>query len=104
MNGYVYFHLGIRANAYYLAKADFDSAVLDAEDVRLERDVHKKLLGNVHENIAAIDFDVDIDSYRTEVSELLELCGASLEHPEHKLARRRPDVAEITRRGLASPV
>ncbi len=81
------FHFGIRPSDYYLAKIRLAEIVSKANEVRREREILDGLLEDLHKELREVDFTVDIDFFKEEVTQLLERSNR-LQQEEEQLRDR----------------
>ncbi len=68
------FHAGIRPKEYYDALASRDAAQSRVGEHVYQRKVLKRTLTEVRRRMGVADFDLDLDRFKEELAELLELC------------------------------
>lgn len=68
------YHSGIRFNEYYETVGKINQIKDDITKNEKELEVLEKLLKNLRQRLATIQFDIDIDSFRKEITELLAEC------------------------------
>ncbi|HBO44363.1 MAG TPA: hypothetical protein DD670_10610 [Planctomycetaceae bacterium] len=71
----VYYHTGVKPNAYYKAKVDLADAVRRLESLREERQVIEKVIHKIDLLLGQVSFDIDIVAYEREITELLTQCN-----------------------------
>lgn len=81
-----YFHTGIRPSEFYVAKTRLAMLRRELDPLQQKRQLLKKLLTDVETRIAAVDFSIDIEQYRSEIEVLLKRCNELL-LVEEKLKR-----------------
>jgi hypothetical protein len=80
----IHFHAGIKPSEYYLAKARLTEAEREVSTLRDERKVYEHVLKTIRTRMSQVDFDIDINTYRDELNQLLDQCK-SLNEQESEL-------------------
>lgn len=70
-NQCIYYHSGIRPNKYYTTKKELDVYSVEIEEAEKEQKITKKLLDNVKEKLSQSQFNIDIDEFKQEITDLL---------------------------------
>jgi len=68
------YHAGLKPNEYYKARGDYTTLKATLKDPSARLDVLQRLLLNIEERMRVAIFDIDIESYRREIEELLGIC------------------------------
>ena len=80
------YHIGVRPNEYYQAKSGLARIQVDLSALQQRRDVLQGVLKRLTEELAKLDFNIDIDAYRKEIENLLVYCNR-LQKQEETLKR-----------------
>lgn len=78
----VEYHVGIRPNAYYVAKGKQLEAKASLRTIQNKRDVLRSVNDELNQKLAATQFNVSIEAYAEEVEKLLEQSGVLKEEEE----------------------
>ena len=70
-NQCVFYHSGIRPNEYYLTKQEVLDYIQIIEETDKERKITSKILADVSEKMSQTNFNIDIDAFKEEITELL---------------------------------
>lgn len=70
-NQSIYYHSGIRPNEYYSTKKEIQEFVQIIEETEKEQKLTSKILSEVKEKLAQTNFNIDVDSFKSEIVELL---------------------------------
>jgi chaperonin cofactor prefoldin len=65
------YHMGIRPNAYYEAKARLSAVQAEIQPLEIERRSLGIISGKISEILADAEFDIDIEAFKKEIEELL---------------------------------
>jgi len=71
---FINYHTGLRTNEYYEAKSVKDELTRKIDELQNERDYSKQIIKKINEELTQVDFDIDIDDFKSEVNELLVEC------------------------------
>lgn len=66
------YHVGFKDNDDYLLKSEKDQINLIVQSLNSERSIYEKALIEIKKDESEVDFDLDINTYKKEVEELLE--------------------------------
>lgn len=83
------YHAGIKPNAYYVAKSEYQRLGHEAQEPRLKRQALNTLRDDVSDRLPPAEFSIDLDVYTKEIAELIERCRvlqAAEEEYKHKLS------------------
>jgi hypothetical protein len=80
------YHMGVRPNEFYQAKSGLARIRADLKTLQDRRDVLQNVLKRLQEDLAKINFDIDIASYQKEIEALLVFCNR-LQKKEEELKR-----------------
>ena len=80
------YHMGVRPNEFYQAKSGLARVRSNMNALHERRNVLQSVLRRLQEELARIDFDIDIESYQKEVESLLVFCN-KLQKKEGELKR-----------------
>ena len=78
----IYYHSGIRPNEYYSTKKEIQKFIQIIEETDKEQKITSKILSEVKEKLAQTNFNIDIDSFKAEIVELLTESQSLLEKEE----------------------
>lgn len=70
-NQSIYYHSGIRPNEYFSTKKEIQDYLKIIEDTDKEQKLTNKILKDIKSNLAQIEFNIDINSFKAEITELL---------------------------------
>ncbi|WP_428740173.1 hypothetical protein [Tenacibaculum sp.] len=70
-NQSIYYHSGIRPNEYYSTKKEIQEFIQIIEETDKEQKLTSKILSEVKEKLAQTNFNIDVDSFKKEIVELL---------------------------------
>lgn len=70
-NQSIYYHSGIRPNDYYQTKKEIEQFIIIIEETEKERKITSKILSDIKEKLSQTDFNIDIDVFKEEITELL---------------------------------
>lgn len=70
----IYYHTGIRGNDYYDIKNESAKFEEQYADLQTEKKITQNLISNLKEKISSSDFNIDIEVFKEEISELLIEC------------------------------
>jgi hypothetical protein len=70
-NQSIYYHSGIRPNEYFSTKKEIQEYIKIIEETDKEQKVTNKILGNIKNKLSQTEFNIDIDSFKAEITELL---------------------------------
>ena len=70
-NQSVYYHSGIRPNDYYYTKKEIQKFIQIIEETDKEQKLTSKILLEVKNKLSQTDFNIDVESFKEEVTELL---------------------------------
>jgi hypothetical protein len=85
------YHIGVRPNEYYQAKSGLARIQSDLTALQQRRDVLQGVLKRLTEELAKLNFNIDIDAYRKEIENLLIYCNR-LQKQEEELKK---DLARV---------
>lgn len=68
------YHSGIKGNSYYKTKSEFDSIKKELEETKNEIDTLNKILRGIKAKLKEEDFNININDFSKEISELLSEC------------------------------
>jgi predicted nucleic acid-binding Zn-ribbon protein len=68
------YHTGIKGNEWYQAKGEADQVKNEIKKLTDEKGVLRNVLDNLQEKLANVQFDISIESFKQEISELLKEC------------------------------
>ncbi|MCE5302414.1 MAG: hypothetical protein LLF97_04810 [Planctomycetaceae bacterium] len=71
----VYYHTGVRPNAYYKAKVSLADAERRLDSLRQERHMIEQVIQKIDVLLGQVSFDIDIVAYEREITELLAQCN-----------------------------
>lgn len=71
----VHYHTGIKGNEWYETKGEADQVKEEIRKLTDEKGVLKNVLDNLREKLANVQFDISIDTFKQEISELLKVCA-----------------------------
>ena len=80
------YHMGVRPDEYYQAKSGLARIRVHLKSLQDRRDVLEGVLKRLREDLARINFDIDLDSYQKEIEALLVYCNR-LQKKEEELKR-----------------
>lgn len=78
----IYYHSGIRPNEYYSTKKEIQEFIQIIEETDKEQKITSKILSEVKEKLAQTNFNIDVDSFKAEIVELLTESQSLLEKEE----------------------
>lgn len=84
------YHVGIRPNDYYEAKAGLTAYEIERAKLDEERKITSSLLKNLNEKLSAVEFNIDPEEFKEDVKDLLIECE-SLKEKEEIHKRRAVD-------------
>lgn len=67
----IYYHSGLRPNAYYATKKEIEEFVRAIEEIGKEQSVAGKILKDIKSKLAQTEFNIDVDTFKAEITELL---------------------------------
>ncbi|MBS1571683.1 MAG: hypothetical protein JST62_04700 [Bacteroidetes bacterium] len=70
-NQSIYYHSGIRPNEYFTTKKEIQEFIKVIEQTDKEQKVTNKVLGDIKNKLSQTEFNIDIDSFKSEITELL---------------------------------
>ena len=70
----VSYHTGLKPNEYYQTKGEIEQYSSIIKDLEDERQVLKNVLARVKDKMTQVDFNIDIESFKQEIKELLVEC------------------------------
>ncbi|MCQ9635164.1 hypothetical protein MP477_09390 [Chryseobacterium sp. WG23] len=85
------YHSGIKGYNYYQTKTELDSARIAHNEIKIEVSTLNKILGGIKEKLNDEDFNLTIEDFNTEVSELLKECEI-LKTEQNKIKLRLTDL------------
>ena len=68
----IHYHSGIRPNTYYETKKELDVYIKAIEEIEKEKKITGKILDDVKEKLSQVQFNIDIDQFKKEITELLQ--------------------------------
>ncbi len=93
-NQCVRYHSGIRPNAYYQKKQELDIYLKAIEEADKEQKVTQKILKDLQDEFSQSQFNIDVDSFKNEINELLAELEV-LKDKEEKLKAKLHDLHHI---------
>ncbi len=90
----IQYHSGIRPNEYYATKKEVEESLKIIEEIDKDRRVTNNILKELKEKISQTNFNIDIDSFKNEIRDLLVECE-SLKKKEEALKERLLDLYNI---------
>lgn len=70
-NQSIYYHSGIRPNEYFTTKREIQEYIKIIEETDKEQKVTNKVLSDIKSKLSQTEFNIDIDSFKAEITELL---------------------------------
>jgi chromosome segregation ATPase len=70
-NQSIYYHSGIRPNDYYSTRKEIQEFIQIIEETDKERKLTSKILSEVKEKLSQTNFNLDVESFKEEITELL---------------------------------
>lgn len=67
----IFYHSGIRPNDYYTTKQEIQEFIKVIEETDKEQKLTAKILADVKHKLSQTNFNIDIDAFKTEITELL---------------------------------
>ena len=80
----IFYHSGIRPNDYYTTRKQLEKYNQIIEETDKEQKLTEKILKDVRDKLSQVDFNIDVDSFKAEITELL-IEVESLKKKEDKL-------------------
>lgn len=93
-NQCIYYHSGIRPNEYYSTKKEIQEFIQIIEETDKEQKLTSKILAEVKEKLSQTSFNLDIESFKEEITELLTE-SKSLLDKEEKLKNKLHDLYHL---------
>jgi len=93
-NQSIYYHSGIRPNEYYSTKKEIQEFIQIIEETDKEQKLTSKILKEVKEKLAQTNFNLDVDSFKEEIAELLTE-SQNLLAKEEKLKNKLHDLYHL---------
>lgn len=90
----IYYHSGIRPNEYYSTKKEIQEFIQIIEETDKEQKLTSKILSEVKEKLAQTNFNIDVDSFKAEIVELLT-ASQNLLAKEEKLKNKLHDLYHL---------
>jgi len=87
----VNYHTGIKGNEWYQTRGEADQVKEEIKKLTDEKGVLKNVLDNLQEKLANVQFNISIDAFKHEVSELLKEC-AVMNTAQEKLKANLVDI------------
>lgn len=70
-NQCIHYHSGIRPNEYFTTKKEIQEFIKIIEETDKEQKVTNKVLSDIKSKLSQTEFNIDIDSFKAEITELL---------------------------------
>lgn len=70
-NQSIHYHSGIRPNEYFTTKKEIQEFIKIIEETDKEQKVTNKVLSDIKNKLSQTEFNIDIDSFKAEITELL---------------------------------
>lgn len=80
------YHMGVRPNEYYQAKSGLAPLLAELTALQQRREVLEGVLKRLNEELAKLDFNIDLEAYGKEIERLLIYCNR-LQKREEELKR-----------------
>ncbi len=93
-NQCIYYHSGIRPNEYFSTKKEIQEFIQIIEETDKEQQLTAKILSEVKEKLAQTNFNIDVDSFKAEIVELLTE-SQNLLTKEEKLKNKLHDLYHL---------
>lgn len=93
-NQSIFYHSGIRPNEYYTTKQEIQEFIQIIEETDKEQKLTSKILSDVREKLSQTNFNIDIDAFKEEITELLTQ-SQSLKVKEETLKNKLHDLYHI---------
>ncbi|MDP3466690.1 MAG: hypothetical protein Q8S11_00045 [Daejeonella sp.] len=93
-NQSIYYHSGIRPNEYFTTKKEIQEFIQIIEETDKEKKLTSKILSEVKEKLAQTNFNIDVDSFKAEIVELLTE-SQNLLAKEEKLKNKLHDLYHL---------
>ncbi|MDY3538380.1 hypothetical protein PG275_10260 [Riemerella anatipestifer] len=85
------YHSGIKGNKYYETKTELDSTKIELDETRIEINTLNKILRGIKAKLNNEDFNITVDDFSNEISELLAECEI-LKSDQNKLKQKLTDL------------